>query len=101
MLYSFLRLSAGFIIFGTNYLINKLFPIFDNFSLNTAKYLDYLVFKEVLKLFKNKMHLSESGLKLIDQLLSNFNKKRTNFTMPTDHKINITPYWLLGFIEAG
>ena len=43
------------------------------------------------------MHLTNTGLELIDTLLSN-KKKRTNFTMPIEHKINITPYWLLGFI---
>ena len=80
--------------------MNKLFPIFDNFPLNTTKHLDFLVFKKVLELYKNKMHLTNTGLELIDTLLSNFNKKRTNFTMPIEHKISITPYWLLGFIEG-
>ena len=46
------------------------------------------------------MHLTNTGLELIDTLLSNFNQKRTNFTMPIEHKISITPYWLLGFIEG-
>lgn len=43
------------------------------------------------------MHLTNTGLELIDTFLSN-KKKITNFTMPIEHKINFTPYWLLGFI---
>jgi hypothetical protein len=35
-------------------------------------------------------------LALKDQM----NDKRVSFVLPTDHKINITPYWLLGFIEG-
>src|SRR2546423_5427085 len=94
------RDSARFAIAGTNDLINVLIPIFEKFSLNTTKYLDYLVFKEVLELYKEKMHLKAEGLQLITDLLSNFNNTRTDFTMPADHKINITPYWLLGLIEG-
>jgi hypothetical protein len=28
------------------------------------------------------------------------NKKRTDFDLPENHKIIITDYWLLGFIEG-
>lgn len=28
------------------------------------------------------------------------NKKRVNFNQPENHTINITPYWLVGFVEA-
>ena len=28
------------------------------------------------------------------------NRKRTDFKMPLDHIITITPYWLLGFVEG-
>lgn len=28
------------------------------------------------------------------------NTSRTNFVLPDSHKILITPYWLLGFIEG-
>lgn len=80
--------------------MNKLFPIFYNFTLNTTKHLDFLVFKKVLEHYKNKMHFTKTGLELIETLLSNFNTKRTNFTMPIEHKISITPYWFLGFIEG-
>jgi len=92
--------SAYLIISGTNDIINILFPIFEEFPLNTTKYLDYLVFKKVLELYKNKVHLTETGMKIIGNLLSGYNKNRTNFIMPAEHQINITPYWFLGFCEA-
>ena len=28
------------------------------------------------------------------------NRNRTNFDMPTNHKVRITPYWLLGLIKG-
>ena len=28
------------------------------------------------------------------------NKGRTNFSMPSEHDYQITPYWLLGFVEG-
>lgn len=28
------------------------------------------------------------------------NKSRTDFQMPTDHEIKVTPYWFLGFFEG-
>jgi len=34
------------------------------------------------------------------ELHSNVNSSRTDFDMPSDHPVKITPYWLLGLIEA-
>ena len=67
------RNSASFYITKSEDLINKLFPIFENFPLNTTKHLDFVVFKKVLKLYKNKMHLTKTGLDLITTFLANFN----------------------------
>lgn len=30
----------------------------------------------------------------------NINSKRTEFSMPKEHSVKITPYWMLGFIEG-
>jgi len=46
------------------------------------------------------MHLKSEVQQLITDLLSNFNQSRTCFKMPSDHKINITSYWLLGLLEG-
>ena len=86
------RNSASFSITGTKDLITKLIPIFDKFTLNTTKYLDFLSFKEIISLYLTKKHLNDEGMNHIKDLLKNFNKKRTNFTMPQNHQINITSY---------
>lgn len=46
--------SALFYIRRSKDLDERLFPIFDAFTLNTTKFLDYLVFKEVFTLYKQK-----------------------------------------------
>lgn len=43
-----------------------------------------------------KTTIKNKILALKDQM----NDKRVSFTFPIEHKINITPYWLLGFIEG-
>lgn len=94
------RNSASYSITGTKDLITTLIPIFDEFTLNTTKYLDFLCFKEIISLYLTKKHLNDEGMNHIKDLLNNFNKKRTNFTLPQNHQINITSYWLLGFLEG-
>ena len=53
--------------------------------------------------YRNKnLSLTEKSL-LFDKiraLKNSMNTLRTNFVLPDDHKIIITPYWLLGFIEG-
>lgn len=38
--------------------------------------------------------------KAIDTIKDSMNSKRSNYEIPLDHKIRITSYWLLGFIEG-
>lgn len=93
--------------------INKiLIPIFDSFSLNTTKYLDYLSFKQALSINNLMRKTASLGLseyaqgkienkyiKEILELKNSMNTKRTNFVLPLNH-IKITSYWLLGLIEG-
>ena len=87
--------AAYFIITNPYHFIDILFPIFDNFNLNTTKYLDYLSFKEALFLYlslnKNNMD-KDNVLNLILDLKNKMNSNRTEFTMPTHHIIKITSY---------
>ena len=72
--------------------------------LNITKYLNYLAFKEGLFLYFNRnknLSLTEKSL-LFDKiraLKNSMNTLRTNFVLPDDQKIIITPYWLLGFMS--
>jgi hypothetical protein len=100
--------ASYFIVTDTSDIKSTLLPIFDSFSLNTTKYLDYLSFKEALLLNSSQVLISRrnSDLKIrlnsinkIIELKNNMNKKRTEFKLPLNH-IKISPYWLLGFIEG-
>lgn len=92
--------SCYFIITNPQDLISILFPMLDTFHLNTTKFLDYLNFKEalLLNLEKKSKDNSLTNTKIV-HLKNTMNNKRTEFKMPLLH-INITPYWLLGLIEA-
>jgi len=47
---------------------------FKNYSLVSAKYLDFLLFEQCLELIKEKAHLTEQGLLKIVSLKANLNK---------------------------
>ena len=89
--------------------LQKLFNIVEikPLNLNTTKYLNYFAFKEGLLLYQNKtrstnLSLTENST-LFDKiraLKNSMNTLRTNVIFPNSHKILITPYWFLGFIEG-
>lgn len=66
-----------------------LIPLFEKFPLNTAKYLDYLNFKEAFFLFKNLVGENKHILELKQSMNSN----RVNFILPANHNIKITGNW--------
>ena len=84
----------------------RLIEIFDKHPLNTTKYLDYKLWREAFFMYQEmekasvdkdkKTTIKNNILALKEQM----NDKRVSFVLPADHKINITPYWLLGFIEG-
>lgn len=89
----------------------KIIQIFNSTQLNTTKHLNFLDWKKALDLYYNLKSIpkfqnedKEKAKKLIFdeilQLKNNMNTQRTQFDFPLNHKINITPYWLLGFVEA-
>lgn len=83
--------------------LQKICGIFDKSPLNTSKHLNYLDFKKAFHLYlKREGHKVDSSRlrKQILALKDSMNKKRTCYKQPVDHRIEITPYWLLGFVEA-
>ena len=81
----------------------RVLPIFDLFSLNTKKYLDFCCWKEALflkKQYKNGFIPKPIYIEKMLDLKSQMNKSRTNFSFPSHFSINITDYWLLGFTEG-
>jgi hypothetical protein len=98
--------ACYFTVGDSSQINNILIPIFDSFTLNTTKYLDYLSFKQAL--FINTMihstpsensEIKNDYRKQILDLKNSINTKRTEFVLPLNH-IKITPYWLLGLIEG-
>ena len=84
-----------------------IFPLFDGFPLNSQKHLNFVEFKNAFNLYvsfvvgtRKTMGKGEEISNKILLFKNKMNFKRLNFEMPTDHNINITPYWLLGYIEG-
>lgn len=65
-------------------------PLFDSFTLNTTKYLDYLAFRQVVMLRESEAHLTPEGIERIVSLKSSMNKACTEFTLPSDLKVVVT-----------
>ena len=99
------RLKSCTLVVAKREDVLKLFKILDVKPLITTKYLDYIDFKEAFNLNMKRLEsncpqektlLAEKILKL----KKGMNTNRTDFTMPNNHKIVITPYWFLGFSEG-
>ena len=83
--------------------LRKIFEIFDKSPLNTSKHLNYLAFKKAYYLYFNRDVKNKNSAELVEEIMALknlMNKKRICFKQPVDHRIKITPYWLLGFVEA-
>ena len=83
-----------------NSLVNILLPIFDNVNLNSSKYHSYLLFKKATLLVANKLHFSENGKLEIINLQKEMQSMHGAWIPVSSPKINITKYWLVGFIDA-
>jgi hypothetical protein len=70
-----------------------LIQIFSMFNLNSNKHLNFLAFKEAFLLYINSNSQNRSELVAqIENIKATMNTKRTDFTMPEEHEIVITPY---------
>lgn len=68
--------SVDFIIDKISDISNILIPLFEKHPIQGIKYLNYLDFVKVEGLIKNKLHLTEKGVKLIRNIKSSMNLKR-------------------------
>jgi len=88
--------------------IQKIISIFDKFPLNTTKRLNFLMFKAAFEAYMEyksnpRAYSTEDRYNLfayINNLKLQMNSRRTDFTYTADHKITITWYWLLKFVEG-
>lgn len=79
--------------------IAQLMDIFKKYPLQGSKWLNYKDFLLAFDLYTSSND-NTNALKEIIRLKNNMNRLRLNYTLPEDKVINITPYWLLGFIEG-
>lgn len=94
------RSSCSFVV-GDEKGIRVLLQIFDSYKMIGIKYLDYVDFRKAFLLYFDRIGTLTDDIRSEILVLQNgINTKRTDFNMPAGHQIEITPYWLLGLIEA-
>lgn len=81
-------------------IIGVVIPLFNQFTLNTKKFLDFKAFEEIAHIMANKGHLTPEGSRRIYKIRRSMNNFRTNYDLPSTHSLKITNYWLLGFVEG-
>lgn len=62
-----------------NDITDIIIPFFDKYPIHGVKSLDYINFKEIALLIKEKDHLSIEGIEKIKRIKSNMNKFRKIF----------------------
>ena len=63
-----------FTIGSLDQILTKVIPHFDKYPLKTQKYVDYLLFKEVVMMMQRKEHLTIEGLQKIINIRASINK---------------------------
>lgn len=79
--------------------IAQLLKILDQYPLQGSKWLNYCDFSKAFELYIN-YDGDPKILKEILKIKNDMNRLRSNFKMPFNKEICITPYWFLGFIEG-
>ena len=103
---------AVYVVNSIKDICNVIISHFDKYSLLTVKRLNFLLFKEILFLIRDKKHLTENGLQRIISIRALMNKKTsiTSYTypliaidvpvLPLLKTTDVTPEWLAGFTDA-
>lgn len=79
--------------------IKKIIEILTNYSLNSSKRLNFRTWVEAFNIYiEGRGNSAEEIFNKVVVLKAEMNTKRTDWT--SNHEINITPYWLLGFVEG-
>jgi hypothetical protein len=69
------RLVCEFIVTKIDHIVNHIIPFFEKYSIKGSKYADFLDFKSVALIIKNKEHLNQDGIGL-KKILQLKNKSR-------------------------
>jgi hypothetical protein len=71
--------------------IKKIITIFEQYTLNSTKLLNFLSFKKAFELYINSSKTLDL-VKQLEEIKSGINSKRTDYKLPVDHEYRITPY---------
>jgi LAGLIDADG endonuclease len=103
---------AYFSVSSVKDLTNIIIPHFDKYFLLTKKAADFILFKKVVEIMKNKAHISIEGLNQILNIKASMNlglsyvvKSEFNKIIPIDRpQINTQnipdPHWITGFVNG-
>ena len=92
---------VNYFVNDINSLLYVIIPLFDYVSLNSSKFHHYELFKKAVLLTKDKNHLSDKGkLNIIAYQKEMQSMSGKWIPCSINNQINITKYWLAGFIEA-
>jgi hypothetical protein len=73
--------------------VKKIIDIFNNYPLNSTKYLNFLAFKKAFELYTSSNDKNSADIvQGIAEIRSSMNKSRFDFEMPKDKEFRITPY---------
>lgn len=92
--------TAVFIVQDLDQIKNVIIPVFNKRNLLSVKMLDYLLFREAINIKGNSSKLSDDQFNKIQSIKENMNFKRIDYSNYNKIEFDITPYWLLGFVEA-
>jgi hypothetical protein len=94
------REAAKFVVTSLNELSNKIIPHFLSYPLLTQKAADFILFKQIVELMKNKEHLnSEEGLLKIINLRASMNKGLSDLQKSEFKKYNPVPRPIINSTE--
>jgi hypothetical protein len=82
--------------------IMEIIKIFSLYPLQSIKFINFIKFKEAFELYVsyNSTNSREDLNQKINEFRSSMNRGITNYLMPEGKIYQITPHWLLGFIEG-
>jgi hypothetical protein len=85
-------------------IIKVIIPHFKKYPLQSAKFIEFKIWKKSAVLINNKEHLTEEGILKINSLKSGLNKGLSAKLDMSMYKIysasNLNPYWVSGFIDG-
>jgi hypothetical protein len=78
----------------------KIIDIFSRYPLNTTKLLNFLDFKRAFYIYTSSRLKTPEILDKVEKIRSGMNSLRSDFSLPPSYSVNVTPNWLLGFVEG-